>query len=226
MQRVRESAWYNVGESTKRFWRYYVPSSKLHAAPAYPYLELDEKVEQAIAQDRKNGWVNPYRFDDADVVRRIPNPHDEATLTRPAFIRDIEKILNVPAYNRYAGKTQVFSFVANDDICRRGLHVQLVSRIARTIGATLGSGLGAMLKTLGQEETATSLAESSSSAKKAVDELPMIGAFGGTILSLASAGATLAGTLAGSALSLLKPESLAATAGNGLNDILKKQAEA
>ncbi|MDO5117594.1 MAG: HD domain-containing protein [Eggerthellaceae bacterium] len=115
-----------------------MPSSKLHTAPAYPYLELSPNVEHAIEEDRRNGWVNPYRFDDENVKRRIFNPHDAATLTRPAFIRDIEKILNVPAYNRYAGKTQVFSFVANDDICRRGLHVQLVSRIARTIGATLG----------------------------------------------------------------------------------------
>jgi dGTPase len=115
-----------------------VPASKLHTAPAYPYLQLDQHIEQAIKEDRRNGWINPYRFDESRVIRRLPNPHDEATLTRPAFIRDIEKILNVPAYNRYAGKTQVFSFVANDDICRRGLHVQLVSRIARTIGATLG----------------------------------------------------------------------------------------
>lgn len=115
-----------------------MPASKLHNAPAYPYLQLDPRIEQAIEQDRRNGWVNPYRFDETNVIRRIANPHDDATLTRPAFIRDIEKILNVPAYNRYTGKTQVFSFVANDDICRRGLHVQLVSRIARTIGATLG----------------------------------------------------------------------------------------
>ncbi|MDR0514920.1 MAG: HD domain-containing protein, partial [Coriobacteriaceae bacterium] len=64
--------------------------------------------------------------------------HDKASLTRPAFGRDIEKIINVPAYNRYADKTQVFSLVQNDDICRRGLHVQLVSRIARNIGAILG----------------------------------------------------------------------------------------
>ena len=40
--------------------------------------------------------------------------------------------------SRDAGKTQVFSFVENDDICRRGLHVQLVSRVARSIGSLLG----------------------------------------------------------------------------------------
>lgn len=103
-----------------------------------PYLSLDPEVEQAILADRAAGRRNPHRFDDAGVTRREPNPHDAATLTRPAFGRDIEKVLNVPAYNRYADKTQVFSFIENDDICRRGLHVQLVSRIARNIGSLLG----------------------------------------------------------------------------------------
>lgn len=103
-----------------------------------PYLALDPHVEAAIREDRANGWKNPHAFADERIVRRESNPHDETTLTRPAFARDIEKILNVPAYNRYADKTQVFSFVQNDDICRRGLHVQLVSRIARGIGSLLG----------------------------------------------------------------------------------------
>ena len=103
-----------------------------------PYLTLDAHVEAAIRADRAAGRLHPHRFDDADVVRRERNPHDDATLTRPAFARDIEKILNVPAYNRYADKTQVFSFVENDDISRRGLHVQLVSRVARGIGSLLG----------------------------------------------------------------------------------------
>ncbi len=103
-----------------------------------PYLALDPDVERAIRADREQGRAHPLRFCDEDVVRREDNPHDDATLTRPAFARDIEKILNIPAYNRYAGKTQVFSFVENDDICRRGLHVQLVSRIARGIGSLLG----------------------------------------------------------------------------------------
>ena len=103
-----------------------------------PYLTLDPEVEAAIRADRAAGRISPFAFDDARVQRRESNPHDAATLTRPAFARDIEKILNVPAYNRYADKTQVFSLVENDDICRRGLHVQLVSRIARGIGSLLG----------------------------------------------------------------------------------------
>ena len=103
-----------------------------------PYLTLDPEIEAAIRADRAAGRSSRFRTADEDVVRRESNPHDEATLARPAFARDIEKILNVPAYNRYAGKTQVFSFVEDDDICRRGLHVQLVGRVARAIGELLG----------------------------------------------------------------------------------------
>lgn len=103
-----------------------------------PYLTIRPEIEDAIRADRAAHRENPHRFRDEDVVRRDPKPHDRATLARPAFARDIEKILNIPAYNRYAGKTQVFSFTENDDICRRGLHVQLVSRVARGIGALLG----------------------------------------------------------------------------------------
>lgn len=103
-----------------------------------PYLTLDPDVEEAIRADRAAGRTSPYRTDDDAVVRREDFAHDRATLTRPAFVRDIEKILNLPAYNRYADKTQVFSFAENDEISRRGLHVQLVSRVARGIGSLLG----------------------------------------------------------------------------------------
>lgn len=103
-----------------------------------PYLTIDPAIEEQIRADREAGRMSPYRFCDENVARREQNPHDTATIARPAFARDIEKIVNMPAYNRYAGKTQVFSFVENDDICRRGLHVQLVSRVARGIGRLLG----------------------------------------------------------------------------------------
>ena len=103
-----------------------------------PYLEIHPDIEDQIRLDRVNCWQNPYAFQDCDVIRREKKQHDAATVVRPAFVRDIEKILNTPAYNRYADKTQVFSFTENDEICRRGLHVQLVSRVARTIGQALG----------------------------------------------------------------------------------------
>ncbi len=103
-----------------------------------PYLTLDPAIEAAIYEDRAQGRKNPLAFDERAIVRRSNKAHDEATLARPAFVRDIEKIINLPAYNRYADKTQVFSFMHNDEISRRGLHVQLVSRVARGIGSLLG----------------------------------------------------------------------------------------
>ncbi len=102
------------------------------------YLCLDEDIEAQMQKDRASGWKNPHAFLDENVTRRENNPHDRSSIVRPAFVRDIEKILNIPAYNRYANKTQVFSFTENDDISHRGLHVQLVSRVAQTIGAALG----------------------------------------------------------------------------------------
>ncbi len=73
----------------------------------------------------------------SDYAIRRNQEHDKATLWRPAFVRDAEKILHCPYYNRYGDKTQVFSLYKNDDITRRALHVQLVSRIARNIGRML-----------------------------------------------------------------------------------------
>ncbi|MDO4318614.1 MAG: HD domain-containing protein [Lachnospiraceae bacterium] len=104
------------------------------------YNNLSQELQEQILDDRKAGWINPIRTRDEDVVRRRPS-HDKSNLWRPAYVRDAEKILHLPFYNRYADKTQVFSFYHNDDITRRGLHVQLVSRIARNIGAVLGLNL-------------------------------------------------------------------------------------
>ena len=104
---------------------------------AIPDVLSDELIER-MSDDRARGWKNPYRTSDENAVRREERPADRSSIWRPAFVRDVEKILHMPAYNRYAGKTQVFSFRSNDDLSRRGLHVQLVARIARDIGYALG----------------------------------------------------------------------------------------
>lgn len=101
------------------------------------YYNLSKELEKRILEDRKSGYLNPYRTKDEDAVRRKQS-WDRNKLLRPAFVRDCEKIMHTPYYNRYADKTQVFSFYKNDDITRRALHVQLVSRIARNIGFLLG----------------------------------------------------------------------------------------
>ncbi|MEN8199618.1 MAG: HD domain-containing protein [Thermodesulfobacteriota bacterium] len=57
---------------------------------------------------------------------------------RQSFSLDADRIIHSRAYTRYIDKTQVFCLVDNDHITHRVLHVQLVSRIARTIGRFLG----------------------------------------------------------------------------------------
>jgi dGTPase len=56
---------------------------------------------------------------------------------RQDFSIDVDRILHAHAYARYIDKTQVFYLVKNDHITHRVLHVQLVSKIARTIGRYL-----------------------------------------------------------------------------------------
>jgi dGTPase len=51
---------------------------------------------------------------------------------------DSDRILHSLAYTRYIDKTQVFYLVDNDHVTHRVLHVQLVSKISRTIGRFLG----------------------------------------------------------------------------------------
>lgn len=101
------------------------------------YKKIDQNIQNQIIEDRQRGYINPYKCNDENVIRRVET-RDKPNLWRPAFVRDTEKILHLPVYNRYADKTQVFSFYKNDDITRRALHVQIVSRIARSIGNVLG----------------------------------------------------------------------------------------
>ncbi len=105
------------------------------------YEVLSEEIEKRIKNDVAIGARPQIAFDESKVIRRIDIKRDRANVWRTAFIHDIDKILHCPYYNRYADKTQVFSFYKNDDITRRALHVQLVSRIARTIGKALNLNL-------------------------------------------------------------------------------------
>ena len=104
------------------------------------YETLSKEIEERILTDRAKNTLPQFGFDEKNVIRRN-SERDQASLLRPAFIRDIDKIMHSPYYNRYADKTQVFSFYKNDDLTRRGLHVQLVSRVARTIGKALNLNL-------------------------------------------------------------------------------------
>lgn len=106
------------------------------------YKTLSKELEKDILNKRANNYLSPFAYpEDCDAVRRRSGEHDKMSALRTPFIRDTDKILNCPYYNRYSDKTQVFSLYKNDDITHRSLHVQLVSRIARTIGKALGLNL-------------------------------------------------------------------------------------
>ncbi|WP_310599379.1 HD domain-containing protein [Desulfobulbus sp.] len=88
--------------------------------------ELDDREQAALA---------PLACASRHALRRVPEtPADH----RQDFAQDADRILHSRAYTRYIDKTQVFSLVDNDHITHRVLHVQLVSRIGRTIGRFLG----------------------------------------------------------------------------------------
>lgn len=105
-----------------------------------PKEKLSAELSQRIEYEKTNHTYADLAFPDSMVIRRqgfqAPTP-----VWRPNFARDIDRILYSPYYNRYTDKTQVFSLMKNDDITRRSLHVQLVSRIARTIGRALNLNL-------------------------------------------------------------------------------------
>ena len=111
--------------------------------PLAPHItgELSAEASELVEAFATGREKNPYATPDSAALRRDISDRDRDTVLRPAFVRDAEKIMHLPAYNRLAGKTQVFSFRANDDLTRRGLHVQLVARLARDIGYALGLNL-------------------------------------------------------------------------------------
>jgi len=84
--------------------------------------------------DKEDGRLHPSATRSLQGIRRFTEPRPPY---RQNFALDADRILHSRAYTRYIDKTQVFSLVANDHITHRVLHVQLVARIARTIGRFL-----------------------------------------------------------------------------------------
>ncbi len=103
----------------------------------------EERCALRDAQARRESLYSPYATRDAQGVREHPEhwTDPDAYLARPCFVVDVEKIVHNPFYSRCADKTQVFSFIRNDDITRRSFHLQVVSRVGRTIGMALGLNL-------------------------------------------------------------------------------------
>ena len=90
-----------------------------------------------LLNKREEGNLSSLACFSKDAVRRHKEKYADAEY-RQEFSADADRILNSLAYTRYIDKTQVFSLIKNDHLTHRVIHVQLVSRIARTIGRYLG----------------------------------------------------------------------------------------
>lgn len=90
-------------------------------------VQLDEEEERRLS---------PWACLSRHALRRKEEDKIE-TGHRQNFSLDTDRILHSLAYSRYIDKTQVFYLIKNDHITHRGLHVQLVSKIARSIGRLL-----------------------------------------------------------------------------------------
>ncbi len=102
--------------------------------------QLSAALSARMEQEKADRTYIDRSFPDQMAIRRYGNLKP-TSVWRPKFAKDIDRIMYSPFYNRYTDKTQVFSLIKNDDITRRSLHVQLVSRIARTIGRALNLNL-------------------------------------------------------------------------------------
>lgn len=102
-------------------------------------MVIDEKLTQIKFE--LNNYEADYMSPNATLsnqgIRKFQDKHVESGY-RQSFSLDVDRILHSLAYTRYIDKTQVFYLIQNDHITHRILHVQLVSKVSRTIGRFLG----------------------------------------------------------------------------------------
>lgn len=90
---------------------------------------MEEILKIAKKNLLKEECLGEYATRDKDAIRLYDDDED----IRPEFFHDIDRIIHSLSYTRYLDKTQVFTKEENDHVSRRITHVQLVSKIARTI---------------------------------------------------------------------------------------------
>ena len=97
---------------------------------------LEAGLESGIRSyiSKRDALLSPLAATNTDAVRRHNRKAEDI---RTPYTRDADRIIHTRAYTRYIDKTQVFYLVENDHITHRVIHVQIVSKIARTIGRCL-----------------------------------------------------------------------------------------
>ena len=102
-----------------------------------------DKIFKRIKEDfsKKEENLSKYACKSKNAIFLKADKNEKENETRTAFSKDTDRIIHSMSYTRYIDKTQVYSFIDNDHITHRVLHVQLVSKIARTIGKILNLNL-------------------------------------------------------------------------------------
>lgn len=100
------------------------------------YIIVDDILNKNCSLEEMN-LDHEYAFFSKNAERQKIDDDDGFSRLRNCFAHDTDRIIHSHAFARYMDKTQVFFQIKNDHISRRSLHVQMVSRIARTIGRCL-----------------------------------------------------------------------------------------
>ncbi|MEE9376714.1 MAG: HD domain-containing protein [Candidatus Lokiarchaeia archaeon] len=95
---------------------------------------MDKRTIDLLQTRMKRDDVGIHGILDSEATRYYEEESEEI---RPAFFRDVDRIVHSKAFARYIDKSQVFFDVNNANITHRSLHVTLVSRLSRQIGRVL-----------------------------------------------------------------------------------------
>lgn len=107
--------------------------------PLFEYTE-EQKAYLRESYEALQAQLSPFATRHEDAIYEDEGGRDAQSKddpVRPAFVRDVDRILNNAFYNRCMDKTQVFPFYKKDDLTRRSFHLQLVSQTARKIATAL-----------------------------------------------------------------------------------------
>lgn len=94
-------------------------------------MEVLEKAKENFLL--VESYLSEFASKSSDAIRFKKMKEDYRT----PYFHDVDRIIHSLSYTRYLDKTQVYSFKSNDHISKRIVHVQFVSKIARTIGRAL-----------------------------------------------------------------------------------------
>ena len=104
-----------------------------------PIMPVKDIKQEILAELRENYAMDVLLSKNAaknsEAARFFPD--NRKNEIRPPFFHDTDRIIHSQAYTRYIDKTQVFYLCENDHLTHRVLHVQLVAKIARTLGRIL-----------------------------------------------------------------------------------------